>query len=191
LDDNQLMALPESFGRLESLRSLNLNGNQLTMLPKPILQLQWLQTLNLRGHEMWVDIWKEKRKRDHDMRVNDTELIAKNSDEVRAFIKQYPYCLGRVLEMNETATKNWISVHPSAFASQGKERPPKIPQNLWRFVLSDSHTEPAPRFIGDSATKECIHEMTVTVNPITRKIVGVETKNKEIIFTDDEDHFKL
>jgi hypothetical protein len=47
LSDNQLTALPESFGKLRALQTLNLFNNQLTALPESFGQLQALQTLTM------------------------------------------------------------------------------------------------------------------------------------------------
>ncbi|WP_162266058.1 leucine-rich repeat domain-containing protein, partial [Leptospira weilii] len=52
LSGNQLTTLPKEFGKLQSLRELNLSGNQLTTLPKEIGKLQSLRELNLSGNQL-------------------------------------------------------------------------------------------------------------------------------------------
>ena len=49
LDQNQLAELPESFGRLAALCTLNLNRNQLTALPESFGQLAALKYLEVNG----------------------------------------------------------------------------------------------------------------------------------------------
>jgi GTPase SAR1 family protein len=52
LSDMKLTELPESFGQLTQLQSLNLSYNQLTALPEALGQLSQLQSLNIRDNEL-------------------------------------------------------------------------------------------------------------------------------------------
>ena len=52
LSCNKLTALPDAFGLLASLETLDLMGNQLTALPDTFCQLASLETLNLAGNQL-------------------------------------------------------------------------------------------------------------------------------------------
>ena len=52
LNNNRLSALPESFGRLAALQNLELGGNQLSALPESFGQLAALQTLELNFNKL-------------------------------------------------------------------------------------------------------------------------------------------
>ena len=51
-NNNQLTALPDTFGQLTSLKTLNLYDNKLTALPDAFCQLESLETLNLAGNQL-------------------------------------------------------------------------------------------------------------------------------------------
>jgi leucine-rich repeat protein SHOC2 len=54
LQDNRLIALPESLGNLLNLTDLDLRNNRLTSLPESLGQLQKLRYLDLRANALWM-----------------------------------------------------------------------------------------------------------------------------------------
>jgi hypothetical protein len=105
------------------------------------------------------------------------EGIAMGSAEMKTFQRRHHHCGGQLIKLSPEQTEIWIKWHPEAFTYKGRGRPPKIPLNLWQV-------EDQVRYMGKWPGKDLIETITVTINPINRRIL--ETKEDRIIVSSDK-----
>jgi hypothetical protein len=111
--------------------------------------------------------------------VEDAELIAFTSEELRAFQKRHPLPSGSFVQLSPEESESWIKAHPEAFAYKGRGRPPKSPRILWQLAVQ---WEQVGKWVG----KDLVERITITMDSISRKIV--ETKEERIVRSEDDNN---